>query len=193
MADYYDEGPERPSSGFPWTLVIVIAVVAVLGVPIIAAIAIPSLLAARRGALETNAIGSMRAYASAQTMYHRKDWDNDGMYEYATPFTKLCTQTDADGNPVMLLDASFAGAQGRSGTPRHGYVFQDMKTMGGSPIDWCNDYALCGIPSVYGRTGYRTFIVCTNGTVFSQDQGRGSGFVADYPSNPQAAGWIIAE
>ncbi|MHC4916070.1 MAG: DUF2950 family protein, partial [Planctomycetota bacterium] len=67
-------------------------------------------------------------------------------------------------------------------------------TIGGLAIDWLNDYGLCGTPSVYGRTGYRTFIVSTNGTVFGLDQGVAAIVVA-YPADPSLAvpPWIIAE
>jgi type II secretory pathway pseudopilin PulG len=189
------EAPEKKSSPWPWILLgcAIVGIVAVPIIAIIAAIAIPSLLSARRSSLETNAVGSCRAYCSAQTMYHRNDWDNDNTLEYAVPYTKLYSQVDATGNSINLLDAAFAGAKGPNGTPKHGYLFDDMKTMGGVKIDWVNDYGLCGLPAQYGRTGYRTFIVCTNGTVFGQDQGAAGGFVTDYPADPSVAAWIIAE
>ena len=69
-------------------------------------------------------------------------------------------------------------------------------------IDWVNDFGLCAAPSVYGRTGYRSFIVCTNGTVFGKDivTGQPPTFAEDadmdnYPADPSAAGndWTIAE
>ena len=56
-----------------FTLIEMMIVVAIIA--IIAAIAIPSLLAARRGSLETNAVRSARAYSSAQTMFKRNDWE----------------------------------------------------------------------------------------------------------------------
>ncbi len=186
---------EQKSSPWPWVL-LGCGIVAVLAIPIvaiIAAIAIPSLLAARRGSLETNAVGSCRAYCSAQTMYRRNDWDGNGKREYAVPYTKLFSQADSSGDPVQLLDAAFAAAAGPNGSPKHGYLFQDMTSIAGVKIDWVNDYGLCALPSVYGRTGYRTFTVCTNGTVFGQDQGPGGSFVQDYPADPMAANWIIAE
>jgi len=60
----------------------------------------------------------------------------------------------------------------------------------GKPIDWQRDYALCATPAKYGDGGKRTFIICSNGTVFCKDLGR-SGFVEDYPANPTAKGWTI--
>ena len=160
---------------------------------IIAAIAIPSLLAARKASLETNAVGSMRTYCSSQTMFKRNDWDGNGVLEYTKTFTALSTQLDANGESLQLIDAAFAAAKGKAGVPKHGYVFEDMKTIGGKKIDWTNDYALCGMPAAYGRTGYRTFIVWTNGTVFSKDLGAAGKFVTDFPKDPAKEGWLIAE
>ncbi len=172
----------------------VLALVAV--VSIVAAIAIPSLMRARRTTLEVNSVGSMRAYAEAQVMFHRNDWPGSGtpgVLEYATPYTLLSTQVDANGLPIDLIDAAFAGAAGVGAPPKHGYVFKDMATIGGVPINWVDDFGLSGLPSTYGRTGYRTFIINTQSTVFGTDQGRGGTFVADYPNDTVAAGWIIAE
>ena len=187
-----------------FTLIEMMIVVAIIA--IIAAIAIPSLLAARRSSLETNAVGSCRAYCSAQSMYHRNDWEAMqpgpgvvGALEYARPFTWLNRQLDGSGVAIQLIDTAFRNASvsdpPATGTaPKHGYIFDDMTTIGVAAIDWLNDYGLCGTPSVYGRTGYRTFIVSTNGTVFGLDQGV-SGIVVVYPADPSLAvpAWIIAE
>jgi type II secretory pathway pseudopilin PulG len=186
---------EAKKSAWPWVLLGcgICAFLAIPIVAIVAAVAIPSLLAARRGSLETNAVGSCRAYCSAQTMYKRNDWDGNGVMEYAVPYTKLSTQPDSGGMPINLIDAAFAAANGPNGMPKHGYRFQDMKTIGGSAIDWTSDYGLSALPAVYGRSGYRSFIVATNGTVFGLDQGSAGGFVQDYPAEPMANGWILAE
>ncbi len=175
-----------------FTLIEMMIVVAIIA--IVAAIAIPSLLAARRTTLETNSVGSCRAYAEAQTMFHRNDWDGDQVLQYATPFTLLNTQLDDSGagNPIDLIDPAFAAAI-VGGTPKHGYIFGDMAQIGGVLINWADDFALCGIPSTYRRTGYRTFIINTQGTVFGTDQGPAGAIVANYPQDTVAAGYIIAE
>ena len=194
MSNGEPSGESKPV--WPWVL-LGCGVVAVLAVPfiaIVAAIAIPSLLAARRSSLETNAVGSCRAYASAQVMYKRNDWDKDGTLEYASPYTLLHSQADDTGQPIQLIDAAFAAAQGPGGTPKHGYLYQDMATIDGQKIDWINDYGLCGLPAQYGRTGYRTVMVGTNGTVYGSDQGPGGTFVTDYPAqNPSGSNWIVTE
>jgi hypothetical protein len=146
-----------------------------------------------RCSLADNAIGTCRTYVAAQTMFKRVDWDGDGELEYAADFTDLHNQLDGSGEPIWLIDSAFASAKGTDGQPKHGYLFQEMKTIAGRPIDWAKECALCAIPSVYGRTGYRTFIVGVDGTVFGLDQGEDGTFVDDYPADPPAEGWIIAE
>ena len=190
-----------------FTLIEMMIVVAIIA--IVAAIAIPSLLAARRTTLETNSVGSCRAYAEAQIMFHRNDWEANnappnapgtlGILEYASDFRDLNETLDGNGDPVNLIDSAFAAARDVGGQPKHGYLFLDMVQIAGNAIDWNNDYGICGVPAVYGRTGYRTFIVCTNGTVFGKDIVMAApNFAADpeqmdYPANPQATNWIIAE
>ena len=143
-----------------------------------------------REAAETNAVVSCRAYAAAQATFRRNDWDGDGVMEYAPDFAELNTVKDGNGEPIQLIDAAFAAARG-PGSPNGGYYFVNMKTIGGAAVDWTNDFALCAVPAVHGKTGRRTFIISTNGTVFGIDNGGKP--VEDYPADPAAAGWVIAE
>jgi len=140
------------------------------------------------------AVGCMRSYASAQSMYHRNDWDGDTELEYATPFPRLNTDVDGAGTPIQLIDTAFAEATGGADRKaKRGYTFRDMKTIGRKPINWADDYALCAVPLIYGRTGYCTLIVSTNGTVWCKDRGKGAGFVDDFPRDPVKAGWSLSE
>jgi prepilin-type N-terminal cleavage/methylation domain-containing protein len=187
-----------------FTLIEMMIVVAIIA--IIAAIAIPSLLAARRSSLETNAVGSCRAYCEAQTMYHRNDFTAFnaghgvlGVLEYAIDpgasnqgFTWLNTDLDGGGNAIQLIDGAFSAAIVAT-APKHGYWFQDIQTIGGTAVNPATDLGLSALPATYGRTGYRTFIVMTNGTTFGQDQGPAGVQIIDYPADPILAGWIIAE
>ncbi len=144
---------------------------------------------------EREVVGLMWSYAEAQVMYHRNDWVGSGtlgVLEYATPYTLLNTQNDNTGTPIDLVDSTFAAARGEDGIPKHGYLFMDMNAIGGVVFNWVDDFGLCATPAYYGRAYRRTFIVCTNGTVFYKDLGE-SRFVTDYPADPTAAGWVIAE
>src|SRR6266550_4023375 len=64
-----------------FTLIELMIVVAIIA--IIVAIAVPSLLRARMAANESSAVGSCKAFGTAQEMYRRTDWDGDGYLEYA--------------------------------------------------------------------------------------------------------------
>jgi prepilin-type N-terminal cleavage/methylation domain-containing protein len=172
-----------------FTLIEMMIVVAIIA--IIAAIAIPSLLAARRSALETNAVGAMRAYAEAQSVFHRNDWNADGLLTYATPFTLLNNTLDATGTRLALIDNAFSNASVPT-SPRHGYWFADCATIAGAAINWADDYALSSTPSSYGRTGYRSFLAGTGGGAYGRDL-TFSQQTVDFPVNPTLAGWVIAE
>jgi hypothetical protein len=137
---------------------------------------------------ETAAVGALRAYCAAQALYHRTDWDGDGTLTYATPFTLLHDQPDEHGLPVQFIHPELAAAAG-SDRPCRGYVFKDLRTICGIPIDWMNDYALCAVPLEYGVTGRRTFIVSTNGAIMELDRADAT-FVSDYPYRPPAWGPI---
>jgi len=145
----------------------------------------------RCSTLDANALGCCRAYCMAQAVYKGMDWNNNDKWEYARPFPLLHDQGMSNGDTLRLIDADFAAATSPD-KAKHGYYFGDMATIEGKPIDPEKDFAFCATPAVYGKTGYRTFIVCTNGTTFGKDLGR-SELVDDYPADPCADGWIIAE
>jgi hypothetical protein len=162
----------------------------VLALCLIAAAAATSLLAgcgASGGANEAAVAGNLFAYANAQSMYRRTDWDKNGNREYARPFTKLHSQKDGDGNKIELLSGELAAAKA-GGTPKNGYFFKDCDTKGGRKIDQVNDFALCATPAKYGSTGRKTMLISSSGTVWGKDLGKAS-FVADFPANPASAGW----
>jgi hypothetical protein len=144
----------------------------------------------RAASLETNAVGSCRAYAEAQSMFHRNDWDGNGVLEYAAGFTQLYSTQDANRTPIQLIDRAFSLAA-TPRAPKHGYYFVDMVSIGGTKINPATDFALCAVPAVYGKNGKQTFIINTNGTTFGKDTGGKPVF--DYPADPVKAGWKIAE
>src|SRR3982751_4069066 len=100
---------ERAMKSRGFTLIELMIVVAIIA--IIAAIAIPSLLRSRMAANATSAAASCKAFAEAEEIYHRTDYDGDGVLEYASTMTganSLCTQVPTE---IALIDRAFAGAE----------------------------------------------------------------------------------
>src|ERR1051325_10632916 len=113
------KGEAMRNKGF--TLIELMIVVAIIA--IIAAIAIPSLLRSRMAANATAAAASCKAFAEAEEIYHRTDYDGDGVLEYASTLpgvASLCTQNPVE---IALIDRAFAGAETQNGHPKAGYVF----------------------------------------------------------------------
>jgi hypothetical protein len=135
---------------------------------------------------EFAAIVALRGYANAQVLYRREARKSrDGKPCYADKLAKL----------GELLPKGMADAWGAGGKPYHGYLFQEIKTIGGQPVQWADDYACCAIPARHGQSGVRTFILATNGTIFPKDRGPGGGFVDDYPGTIEElakGGWCEA-
>jgi hypothetical protein len=145
----------------------------------------------RRDEIGNRAVFRCRWYVEAQAIYRAKDWDKNGKLGYAHPFGLLFSTEGEDGVPIQLIDGSFAQADGSGyGYCATGYYFQDCQTIGGVVIDWERDFALSAYPMVYGRTGYRVFIVKTDGVIWAKDLGRAEP-VADFPADPAREGWRV--
>ena len=162
-------------------LMIVVAVVAVL-----AATAIPSFVAAKIASNEAVAAASLRAYVSAQEMFHRTDHDKDGAFSYAVPYTDLYSAQAGGG--IALIDQAFGRANAVS-RAKAGYFFTDITRGAEGPFDKKSMYGLCASPALYGRTGRATFIVDPSATIYMNDLGDNIP-VVDWPGNLQAKGWM---
>jgi hypothetical protein len=137
-----------------------------------------------RASQEANACQSLRNYIVAQEAFRRAACNGKGEPTFADALPKL----------RKLLPAEFIAAHGSRGTPYHGYIFREMKTIGGVPINWTSDFAICAIPARYGVTGFRTFIVTSTGFICGRDcgyDGRPVDFVDDYPADLMGTGWFV--
>jgi type IV pilus assembly protein PilA len=152
-----------------FSLIELLIVVVIMG--IIAAIAVPNLLASRRSANEASAISSLRIYHSAQVTYQA----TTGAGNYAgvsspTAFSELAS--------VGLLDSVLG-----SGT-KSGYNFQGVSF----PASSGNPAILIGaaIPTETSgmiQTGSRDFVILTEGVIYAAPNGSmsltpsGGGFI----------------
>jgi prepilin-type N-terminal cleavage/methylation domain-containing protein len=123
-----------------FTLIELMIVVAIIA--IIAAIAIPNLLEARKTGNETAAIGALRTLSSVQAQFRDGDKESDSVLDYASSLAELSN--------ASLIDNVIA-----SGV-KSGYSFG----VSGSTYEW-----LATATPVSSNTGTRNFIVCTNGVI----------------------------
>lgn len=146
-----------------FSLIELLIVVVIIG--IIAAIAIPNLLASRRSANEGSAISTLRTYHSAQMTY--KATAGNGFYS-SSPYPVLSN--------LGILDSSLA-----SGV-KSGYTFTGWGsvTFGGTPQfgGWATPTTASGVT----QTGTRNFTLITPGVLRSDVVG-GSMYIGLYADN----------
>jgi type IV pilus assembly protein PilA len=123
-------------------LMIVIAIIA-----IIAAIAIPNLMAARKHANETAAVGALKTLQNAEAMFRDGDRTGNGTPIYATRGT--------------LRNYQYIDAVLGSGT-KQGYYFQVLPSAVTPEFLW---FGMAN-PAVPGSTGDRYFETNEHGVIF---------------------------
>ena len=188
-----------------FTLIELMIVVAIIA--IIAAIAIPNLLAARLSANETSAISNMRSIATAQAQFQasaKADQDGDGTGEFGF-FSELTGRVGVRGtgpilNPPVLSGSFSMNSGGTSGwyvVSRSGYLYHielpgtgglgigedgggaAWSLLGGLDVDLCETTWLCyAKPANYGTSGNRTFFVNQQGDLTSTDESNYTQFLS---------------
>ena len=121
-------------------------------------------------------------YAEAQEIYHRTDYDKDGLLEYAQSLQGL--SKGPNNEDIFLIDQAFANAEAgpdRRPVPKAGYYFKVLKGQGpNAPLGQMDfvvkgamigGFALAAAPAQYRVTGVKTFLVGPNGVVYEKDLG----------------------
>jgi hypothetical protein len=168
------------------TAIVAAAVIVVFGGG--ALVVVPAIVRSHMNANEVAAESSCIAYAEAQEIYRRTDYDGDGVKEYAQSIRGANSLIDKvmGDNAIGLLDKSFGAAEGDPGKaiPKSGYCFKILKAQGpeatggrrsyvDSKGNMTLGYGLLAYPHIYGNdSGRFTFVMNNNGTIYKKDLGK---------------------
>lgn len=190
-----------------FTLIELMIVVAIIA--LIAAIAIPSMLRSRMAANEVSAVASLKTYSQSQEIFHRTDWDRDGVLEYsqriggsaiAPPMLPNLIDRDAvNDSQVTLVDRSLAEAEGEPNiaTQKAGYVFVILTTHGpavttyllansggGGGTSMILGHALSAVPNTYDVSGISSYMLDHTGVIYLKDRGAQLPHETNYDPDP---------
>ena len=136
-------------SGLPLVAILAICAVGFCGlVSLVAAIAIPNLIEARKHGNEASAIRALKTINTSQMLFREGDKDADGTLDYAGTLTELSDAT--------LIDFVLGGGV------KQGYVFQ----LGVSPRSPEFLWMAVANPVQPGTTGDRYFVTNHAGVIF---------------------------
>jgi len=119
----------------------------------------------------TAAAGACKSFAEAEEIYHRADWNKDGVLEYAPTLKELSAR--------KLIEQGVADAEWPSSKPFHGYFFKVL-TKQKRPIErsFLDDknrltrgYAIVAWPARYEWTGHDLFMISNSGIIWQLDYG----------------------
>jgi len=146
----------------------------------------------RIGRNELAAIQVALAYTDAQKEYHQRDWNGDGVKEYAVHGLSTPGKRDGlywaslPGEPESPLGAEFADA--KVGQPYHGYLYKILTAQGANAPGGAKSYikngrmtegyALVAWPAKFDDTGVMTFIVNQDGIVYQKSLGPNTAAIA---------------
>lgn len=146
----------------------------------------PETMRVRRiGRNELAAIQVALAYTDAQEEYKLRDWDGNGVKEYARRGISSAGKHDGlywaslPGEAESPLGPDFADA--KPGQPYHGYLYKILTAQGkdakGGAKSYIKNghmtegYALVAWPAKYDDTGVMSFIVNQDGVVYQKNLG----------------------
>lgn len=171
------------------------------------AILIPPLVTPRWAANQWTAASRARALVEAQEIYHRTDYDKDGVLEYAQSGWELY-ETKTGAADIALIDKASVQSDSTLGKPlgmKYGYYFkilqgQGAKAHGGakSYIDASGNmtggFAIVLYPAEYKTLGRDTFLFNQVGKIFSKDLGTNTQALVDQMTlfDPDTS-WVPAE
>jgi type IV pilus assembly protein PilA len=149
-----------------FSLIELLIVVVIIG--IIAAIAIPNLLASRRAANEGSAISTLRTYHGAQNTYQA----TIGAGNFAgTPFVENGFTVLANNN---LLDSQLGTGI------KSGYIFASHSVAASAGSSACHlGQAYPVTTSGVAATGTRAFVIATEGVMYAGAAGGPAGFAGN--------------